>query len=70
MENTRGKECETGQEIWARSSIVYVRINLPPVSKEEAQATVAAGEASADKKAAVVETKAKEAPKTKQAQHA
>jgi len=37
---------------------------LPPVSKEEAQATVAAGEASADKKAAVVETKAKEAPKT------
>ena len=64
VENTRGKECETGQEIWARSSIVYVRINPAPVSKEEAQATVAAGEASADKKAAVVETKAKEAPKT------
>lgn len=37
---------------------------LPSASKEEAQATVAAGEASADKKAAVVETKAKEAPKT------
>lgn len=36
---------------------------LPPASKEEAQASVAAGEASADKKAAVVETKAKEAPK-------
>lgn len=37
---------------------------LPPASKEEAQAAVVAGEASADKKAAVVETKAKEAPKT------
>lgn len=37
---------------------------LPPASKEEAQATVAAGEASADKKTAVAETKAKEAPKT------
>lgn len=37
---------------------------LPSASKEEAQATVAAGEASADKKAAVVEAKAKEAPKT------
>lgn len=37
---------------------------LPPASKEEAQATVAAGDASADKKTAVVETKAKEAPKT------
>jgi SecD/SecF fusion protein len=37
---------------------------LPPASKEETQAAVAAGEASADKKAAVVETKAKEAPKT------
>lgn len=37
---------------------------LPPASKDEAQATVAAGEASADKKAVVVETKAKEAPKT------
>lgn len=36
---------------------------LPPASKEEAQATVAAGEASADKKTAVAETKAKEAPK-------
>lgn len=37
---------------------------LPPASKEEAQAAVAAGDASADKKTAVVETKAKEAPKT------
>lgn len=37
---------------------------LPPASKEEAQAAVVAGGASADKKAAVVETKAKEAPKT------
>ena len=37
---------------------------LPPVSKEEAQAAVAAGEASADRKTAVAETKAKEAPKT------
>lgn len=37
---------------------------LPPASKEEAQAAVAAGDASANKKAAVVETKAKEAPKT------
>lgn len=37
---------------------------LPPASKEEAQASVAAGEASADKKTAVAETKAKEAPKT------
>lgn len=37
---------------------------LPPASKEEAQAAVAAGEASADKKTAVAETKAKEAPKT------
>lgn len=37
---------------------------LPPVSKEEAQAAVAAGEASANKKTAVAETKAKEAPKT------
>ena len=37
---------------------------LPPASKDEAQATVAAGEASADKKTAVAETKAKEAPKT------
>ena len=37
---------------------------LPPASKEEAQATVAAGDASADKKTAVVETKAKEAAKT------
>lgn len=37
---------------------------LPPASKEKAQAAVAAGDASADKKTAVVETKAKEAPKT------
>lgn len=37
---------------------------LPPASKEEAQAAVAAGEASANKKTAVAETKAKEAPKT------
>lgn len=37
---------------------------LPPASKDEAQATVAAGEASADKKTSVAETKAKEAPKT------
>lgn len=37
---------------------------LPPASNEEAKAAVAAGEASANKKAAVVETKAKEAPKT------
>lgn len=37
---------------------------LPPASKEEAQAAVAAGEASVDKKTAVAETKAKEAPKT------
>lgn len=37
---------------------------LSPASKEEAQAAVVAGGASADKKAAVVETKAKEAPKT------
>lgn len=37
---------------------------LPPASKEEAQATVAAGEASANKKTAVAEAKAKEAPKT------
>lgn len=36
---------------------------LPPVSKEEAQAAVAAGEASADRKTAVAETKAKEALK-------
>lgn len=36
---------------------------LPPDSKEEAQAAVAAGEASVDKKTAVAETKAKEAPK-------
>lgn len=37
---------------------------LPPASKEETQAAVAAGEASANKKTAVAETKAKEAPKT------
>ena len=37
---------------------------LPPASKEETQAAVAAGEASADRKTAVAETKAKEAPKT------
>ena len=37
---------------------------LPPASKEEAQAAVVAGEASADKKIAVAEIKAKEAPKT------
>lgn len=37
---------------------------LPPASKEEAQAAVAAGEASVNKKTAVAETKAKEAPKT------
>ena len=37
---------------------------LPPASKEEAQAAVAAGDASANKKAAVVENKAKEVPKT------
>lgn len=36
---------------------------LPPVSREEAQAAVA-GEASANKKTAVAEAKAKEAPKT------
>ena len=36
---------------------------LPPASKEEAQAAVA-GEASANKKTAVAEAKAKETPKT------